>query len=83
MDCAILAGMSAQYRALARDTTMEDHETRRKIIRQWMSLAKDKRQTTEQATAFAKKAVEENKLQHSRRDPHQRMMSWLLPRVGR
>jgi hypothetical protein len=62
---------------------MEDQETRRKIIRQWMSLPKDKRQTTEQATAFARKAVEENKLQHSRRDPYQRITSWLLPRVGR
>ncbi len=36
---------------------MEDHETRRKIIRQWTSLPKDKRQTTEQAAAFAKKAL--------------------------
>jgi hypothetical protein len=44
-------------------------ETRRKIIRQWMSLPKDKRQTAEQAAAFAKKAVEENELQRSRRDP--------------
>jgi hypothetical protein len=41
---------------------MEDHETRRKIIRQWMSLPKDKRQTAEQAAAFARKAVEENEL---------------------
>jgi hypothetical protein len=48
-----------------------------------MSLPEDKRQTTEQAVAFAKKAVEENKLQHSRREPYERMMSWLLPRVGR
>ena len=62
---------------------MEDHETRRKIIRQWMSLPKDKRQTAEQVAAFAKKAVEENELQNSRRDPYQRMISWLLPRVGR
>jgi hypothetical protein len=28
---------------------MPDHETRRKVIRQWMSLPKDKRQTAEQA----------------------------------
>jgi len=62
---------------------IEDHETRRKIIRQWMSLPKDKRQTADQAAAFAKKAVEDNKLQRSRRDPYQRMMSWLLPRTGR
>jgi hypothetical protein len=32
-----------------------DHETRRKIIRQWMALPKDKRQTKEQVVAFAKK----------------------------
>jgi len=62
---------------------MEDHQTRRKIIRQWMSLPKDKRQTAEQATAFAKKALDENELQRSRRDSYQRIMGWLLPRVGR
>ena len=61
---------------------MEDHQTRRKI-RQWMSLPKDKRQTAEQATAFAKKALDENELQRSRRDSYQRIMGWLLPRVGR
>jgi len=41
---------------------MEDRETRRKIIRQWMALPKDKRQTTDQAAAFARSAVEQNKL---------------------
>ena len=30
-----------------------EHETRRKIIREWMSLPKDKRQTEEQAKPFA------------------------------
>ena len=48
---------------------MEDHETRRKIIRQWMALPKDKRHTAEQCAAFAKRAVEQNELQRSRRDP--------------
>jgi hypothetical protein len=62
---------------------MEDYETRRKIIRQWMALPKDKRQTAEQAAAFAKQAVEQNELQRDRRDPYQRMIGWLLPRVGR
>ena len=62
---------------------MADHETRRKIIRQWRSLPKDKRQTAEQAAAFARKAMEENELQRSRRDPYQRVMGWLLPRIGR
>jgi hypothetical protein len=36
---------------------MEDHETRRKIIREWMALPKEKRQTEEQVAAFAKKAA--------------------------
>jgi hypothetical protein len=35
---------------------MEDYDTRRKIIREWMALPKDKRQTEEQAAVFAKKA---------------------------
>jgi hypothetical protein len=34
-----------------------EHETRRKIIREWMALPKDKRQTEEQAKPFAKKAT--------------------------
>jgi hypothetical protein len=34
---------------------MEDHEIRRKIIREWMALPKDKRQTEEQVAAFAKR----------------------------
>jgi hypothetical protein len=62
---------------------MEDHETRRKVIRQWMSLPKDKPQTPEQAAEFAKKAVEQNELQASRRDPYQRVIGCLLPRSGR
>jgi hypothetical protein len=31
----------------------QDHETRRKIIRQWMALPKDKRQTEEQVVGFS------------------------------
>jgi hypothetical protein len=45
---------------------MEDHETRRKIIRQWMALPKDKRQTADQAAAFAKRAVEQVSAQQPR-----------------
>ncbi len=67
----------------AQGSDLDDHETRRKIIRQWTALPKDKRQTAEQAAAFAKKAVEQNELQSSRRDPYERMMGLLLPRVGR
>jgi hypothetical protein len=48
-----------------------------------MSLPKDKRQSTEQAAEFAKKTVEQNEFQASRRDPYERVMGWLLPRTGR
>jgi hypothetical protein len=68
-----------------------DHETRRKIIREWRALPKDKRQTEEQVAAFAKKAVEQSKFHHSRRDPNakfrrdpfEKIMGWLLPRAGK
>jgi hypothetical protein len=57
-----------------------EHEERRKIIREWMSLSKDKRQTEKQANAFARKAMERIP---SVGDPHRKIMSWLLPRTGR
>jgi hypothetical protein len=57
-----------------------EHETRRKIIREWMSLAKDKRQTEEQAEPIAKKAMERIP---SSADPYRRIMGWLLPRIGK
>ena len=41
---------------------MKLHETRRKIIREWTSLPKDKRQSEEQAVAFAKKALDRTSL---------------------
>jgi hypothetical protein len=62
---------------------MIEHETRRKIIRQWMTLPKNRRETAEQAAAFAKNAAEQNEFQRSRREPYQRIMGWLLPRVGK
>ena len=70
---------------------MEDHETRRKIIREWMALPKDKRQTEEQVAAFARKAAQQNEFHSSRRDPHQKfrrdpfekVMGWLLPRASK
>jgi hypothetical protein len=57
-----------------------EHETRRKIIREWMSLPKDKRQTEDQAKPFAKKAMERIP---SSGDPYRQIMSWLLPRIGK
>ena len=57
-----------------------EHEARRKIIREWMSLPKDKRQTEEQAKPFAKKAMERIP---SSGDPYRQIMGWLLPRIGK
>jgi RNase P protein component len=48
---------------------MGDHETRRRIIREWMALPKDKRNTEEHVVAFAKKAIQQNEFHRSRRDP--------------
>jgi len=36
-----------------------EHEARRKIIREWMSLPKDKRQTEEQAKPFANTVLQQ------------------------
>jgi hypothetical protein len=49
--------LSTPFRPKDREMKPE-HETRRKIIREWMSLPTDKRQTEEQAEPFAKKAME-------------------------
>jgi hypothetical protein len=57
-----------------------EHQERRKIIREWMSLPKDKRQTEEQAGAFARKAMQRIP---SVDDPYRKIMSWLVPRMGR
>jgi hypothetical protein len=46
-----------------------------------MSLPKDKRQAEEQANSFAKKAMEP--IPSSGGDPYRRIMSWLLPRIGK
>jgi hypothetical protein len=59
-----------------------EHDARRTIIREWMSLPRDKRQSEEQVTAFAVKALERHKLRCSG-DPLLRIKTWLLPRSGR
>ena len=56
-----------------------EHAARRAIIREWMALSKDKRQTEQQATAFAAKVME----RVPGDDPHRRVMGWLLPRAGK
>ena len=57
-----------------------EHEVRRKLIRERMSLPKDKRQTEEQAKPFAKQAIGQIP---SAGDPYRQIMTWLLPRIGK
>jgi hypothetical protein len=59
-----------------------EHNARRTIIREWMSLSRDKRHTEQQATDFAAKSLERHKFRCSG-DPRRRIMAWLLPRTGR
>ncbi|MFQ3454896.1 hypothetical protein PMN64_16565 [Bradyrhizobium sp. UFLA01-814] len=59
-------------------------KVRRAVIREWMLLAREKRQSSEQASAFAASALQRHDLPHSsRRTPHAIIMRWLLPRTGR
>jgi hypothetical protein len=51
-----------------------EHQARRKIIREWMSLPKDKRQIV------AKKAMERIP---SSGDTYRQILRWLLPRIGK
>ena len=58
-------------------------KVRRAIIREWMVLAREKRQSGQQALAFAKAAVQRHSLPRGRRTPHDVIMGWLRPRTGR
>lgn len=62
---------------------MNKQEIRRTVIREWMALSSDKRQTQEQAAEFAAKTVQRHALPRSSRDPRRVMMGWLQPRTGR
>jgi hypothetical protein len=66
-----------------RKTTMAQSNVRRMIIREWMSLSRDKRQSDQQARAFTKAALQRHQLPHSRRSAHATVMAWLGPRIGR
>lgn len=59
-----------------------ENAARRSIIREWMAQPRDRRQTEEQATAFAVKAIEKHDFPCSG-DRQQRVMGWLRPRTGR
>jgi hypothetical protein len=62
---------------------MAQPKVRRAVIREWMALAREKRQYGEQALAFARAAVQRHGLPRSRRTPHDAIMAWLRPRTGR
>jgi hypothetical protein len=57
-----------------------ERDARRAIIREWMALPKEKRHTEEHAAIFAKKAAERVECGGDR---YQRIMGWLLPRLGK
>ena len=67
-----------------KDVMKKQRQARRKIIRQWTALPMDKRQSMQQIAAYAKTAAQqnENAFVHSRRDPYEKIMGWLLPRAG-
>jgi hypothetical protein len=59
-----------------------ENKSRRTIIREWMSLPREKRQTGEQAAAFALNAIEKHGFRCSG-DRQRRVMAWLMPRIGK
>jgi hypothetical protein len=59
-----------------------DHDARRTVIREWMALPKDKRQSEAQALSFAAGAAERHSVKGPG-DSSARVIGWLLPRVGR
>jgi len=67
-----------------KDVMKKQRQARRKIIRQWTALPREKRQSMQQIAAYAKTAAQqnENAFVHSRRDPYEKIMGWLLPRAG-
>ena len=62
---------------------MAKAKVRRAIIREWMSLAREKRQSGGQALVFAAEAVQRHDLPRCRRTPRDVIMGWLRPRTGR
>jgi hypothetical protein len=59
---------------------MNKQKIRRTVIREWMALPRDKRQTEEQTISFAVMAAQRHELPPSRNNACQVMMGWLLPR---
>jgi hypothetical protein len=62
---------------------MKKNLIRRTVIREWMSLPRDRRQTEQQTAEFAAKALERHQIPRSHRDPQSVVMGWLMPRSGK
>ena len=65
------------------DVIRRQREVRRKIIREWTKSPAEKRRSIEEISAFAKTASERYRISfvQSRRDPYEKVMSWLVPRA--
>jgi hypothetical protein len=59
-----------------------ENKARRAIIREWMSLPRQKRQTAQQAAEFGLKTVEKHAFPSSG-DRQRKIMVWLTPRIGK
>jgi len=66
-----------------KDIYMAKSDVRRTVIREWMSLPREKRKSGEQALAFARTALQRHALPRSRRPAQTVVMGWLRPRTGR
>jgi hypothetical protein len=67
-----------------REVMKKQRQARRRIIRQWTTLPRNKRQSVDQIAAFARTSAHQNEsaFVHSRRDPYEKIMGWLLPRAA-
>jgi len=65
------------------DVMEKQCEARRKLIRQWAKLPKDRRQSMEAISEFARTAAQQNAnaFVRSRRGPYEKIMGWLLTRA--
>lgn len=62
---------------------MAESNVRRAVIREWMLLAREKRQSGEQALTFARAAIQRHKLPRRRRPAEEIVLGWLESRTGR
>jgi hypothetical protein len=65
------------------DVKKKQREIRRKIIREWTKLPRDKRRSEDEISVFAKIAARQYKeaFVRGRRDSYEKIMGWLLPRA--